>query len=74
MDETLVKRTNSLDPPMPHVHMTLSDCSLISSCTFKWSPNQISKLDREENKNYNEVLSTRDTISIIIDLIIQINR
>ena len=49
--------------------MALSDYSLISSCTFKWSLNQISKLDREENKNYNEVLSTCDAISIVIDLI-----
>ena len=44
--------------------MTLSDCSLISSCTFKWSPNQISKLDREENKNYNEVL--RDAVKNVL--------
>ena len=34
----------------PRCHMTLSDCSLISSCTFKWSPNQISKLDRRRTR------------------------
>ena len=68
MEENPVKRSHSLDPQMPH---DASDCSLISSCTFKWSPNQISNLDMEENKTYNEVLGTRDAISIVIDLIIQ---
>ena len=69
MDETLVKRTNSLDPQMPHGAKWLQPYLLLYI-------QMVLKPDfkTRQNKNYNELLSTCDTISIVIDLIIQIIR